>query len=259
MATSRRKGSYIRAKGHWTRRAHRWLGTIAALFVLMLSATGIALNHGNDWGLDSRYVTSDWVLNAYGVRAPDIGASFADGGHRVTLLGTRLYLDKREIAGDVDALTGLVSLDPMLIITTEQNVLLFTTDGDLVERMSLPSDLQGPVERAGRAGNHAVFEAAGRSYRADRNVSGFVPWENTDSVEIDWSVGSAPPLSLVNALNDQYRGRGLSFERVIADLHSGRVFGIFGPFVMDVVAILLIVLSLSGLLLWLRPRGARRL
>jgi hypothetical protein len=59
-------------------------------------------------------------------------------------------------------------------------------------------------------------------------------------------------------LKEQYRGRGLSVERVIADLHSGRVIGIVGPFVMDVVAVLLIVLSLSGLLLWLRPRGSQR-
>ena len=130
--------------------------------------------------------------------------------------------------------------------------------GELVERLSLPSVLSGPVERAGRAGNYAVIEAGGRSYRADSDVSRFEPWENTDAAAINWSVRSVPPPALIDALKEQYRGRGLSVERVIADVHSGRVFGIVGPFVMDAVAILLIVLSLSGLLLWLRPRGNRR-
>jgi hypothetical protein len=231
---------------------------IAALFVLMLSVTGIALNHGSDWELDSRYVTSNWVLDAYGVRAPEIGASFADRGHRVTLLGTRLYLGEREIADDVDALTGLVSLEPLLVAASQQDIWLFATNGDLVERMSVASDQDGPVARVGRAGNHAVIEAAGRIYRADSDVSGFVPWDNADAAKIDWSVQSEPPSSLISTLEEQYRGRGLSIERVIADVHSGRVIGVVGPYVMDGVAILLIVLSVSGLLLWLRPRGARR-
>lgn len=258
MITSRQKGSRIRPKGHWLRRAHRWLGITAALFVLILSVTGIALNHGSDWGLDSRYVSADWLLNAYGVRAPEISSSFADRGHRVTLLGTRLYLAEHEIASDVDMLTGLAALDPLLIVTSQQDVWLFTANGDLVERIFLASDLEGPIERAGRAGNHAVIEAAGRRYRADSDVSSFVPWENKDAADIDWSVQSAPPLSLVNVLEKQYRGRGLSIERVMADVHSGRVIGVVGPYVMDGVAILLIVLSVSGLLLWLRPRGVRR-
>ena len=258
MTTSRQKGNGIRVKGHWLRRVHRWLGIIAALFVLMLSATGIALNHGNDWGLDSRYVTSGWLLSAYGVRAPEPSASFGDGEHRVTLLGTRLYLGEREIAADVDSVTGLVSLDPLLIITSEQHAWLFTTDGELVEQLSLASDLSGPVERAGRVGNHAVIEAAGRSYRADSDVSSFELWDNLDVADVDWSERSAPPALLINSLKEQYRGRGLSIERVVADVHSGRVVGVVGPYVMDAVAILLIVLSLSGLLLWLRPRGGRR-
>ena len=255
---SKRKGSGGRQKGHWLRRGHRWLGVLAALFVLMLSATGIALNHGSDWGLDSRYVTSRWLLDTYGVRAPDASASFTDQGHRATLLGTRLYLGELEIAADVEALTGLVSLGQLLVITSGQQVLLFTTDGELVERMSLPPGLIGPVERVGRAGEYAVIAAAGQNYRADSDISNFVPWENTDAVDIDWSLRSSPPASLMNVLKEQYRGRGLSIERVLADIHSGRIVGVAGPYVMDAVAILLIILSLSGLLLWLRPRNGRR-
>lgn len=258
MTTSRRKGSGIRQKGSWLRRGHRWLGAVAALFVLILSATGMALNHSSDWRLDSRFVTSRWLLDSYGVRVPDVSASFTDRGHRATLVGARLYLGEREIAGDVDALTGLVALDPLLVVTSRQQVLLFTTDGELVERMSLASDLSGNIERAGRAGDQPVIVAAGRSYQADGDVTKFVPWQNVDSAGIDWSMQSPPPLALMNLIEEQYRGRGLSIERLLADVHSGRVVGIIGPYVMDAVAILLIILSLSGLLLWLRPRGRRR-
>lgn len=36
----------------WVRRLHRWAGVVALVFVLLLAATGIALNHTDEWRLD---------------------------------------------------------------------------------------------------------------------------------------------------------------------------------------------------------------
>ncbi len=49
-----------------------------------------------------------------------------------------------------------------------------------------------------------------------------------------------------------YRGNGLPLERIILDLHSGRMFGTFGEYVMDIVALLFIFLALSGGWMWCR-------
>ena len=49
----------------------------------------------------------------------------------------------------------------------------------------------------------------------------------------------------------QYR-RGLTVERVLADVHSGRIFATTGTLIMDAVAVFMIVLSLSGFVLWLQ-------
>jgi uncharacterized iron-regulated membrane protein len=43
-------------------------------------------------------------------------------------------------------------------------------------------------------------------------------------------------------------------ERVILDLHSGRFFGKLGPWLFDIAALLLILLSLSGAWIWLKRR-----
>ena len=44
----------------------------------------------------------------------------------------------------------------------------------------------------------------------------------------------------------------LTFERVLLDLHSGRIFGRAGPLVMDAAAVLFIALALTGFWMWLR-------
>ena len=53
----------------------------------------------------------------------------------------------------------------------------------------------------------------------------------------------------MEVLEAAWRGRGLTVERLLLDLHSGRILGEAGPLLMDLVAVFLIVLSLSGLIL----------
>jgi uncharacterized iron-regulated membrane protein len=62
------------------------------------------------------------------------------------------------------------------------------------------------------------------------------------------------PDELLQSLQAKYRGRGLSVERVLADVHSGRIVNITGPYLMDAVGLLLIALSVTGIVMWARPR-----
>jgi hypothetical protein len=238
--------------GSLLRRVHRWLGVVLAMFILMLSITGIALNHSDGWNLDSNYVSSNWLLDAYGVRAPSVTASFIHGNRRATLLGKRLYLDDREIADDAESLTGIVVLDKHLVVTTRNRAFVLTRDGERVEQMDLSAVLPGTIERTGSSGPLAALSSGGLVYVSDADVSGFE--RSTDIADITWAESSAVPEALLDSIQARYRGRGLSIERVIADIHSGRIITITGPYLMDVVAMLLIILSITGVVMWLRPR-----
>ena len=52
--------------------AHRIIGLAAALFVVMFSVTGIMLNHSRDWGLHHVNVSSEWMMEWYGIPEPII-------------------------------------------------------------------------------------------------------------------------------------------------------------------------------------------
>lgn len=256
MTTSETGSNGNGRNGSTLRRVHRWLGILLVFFILLLSISGIALNHSSGWRLDSSFVSADWLLDAYGIRSPADVTSFADHDHRATLLGDRLYLDDREIAEDIESLTGIVSLDSLILVTTSDNALVLTTGGELIEQIDLASLLPAPIERSGRSGQVAVISSGESLFVADADISGF---ERSADIEgIDWSKSSAVPPSLQDSLESLYRGRGLTIERVIADIHSGRIIGITGPYLMDAVAILLIVLGISGLLMWLRPRKKKQ-
>ena len=46
----------------------------------------------------------------------------------------------------------------------------------------------------------------------------------------------------------EYRGRGLPLIRVLSDLHSGRIFGRYGTWLMDASAVILLLLVATGIL-----------
>ena len=52
----------------------------------------------------------------------------------------------------------------------------------------------------------------------------------------------------------QYLGEGPSLERVLLDFHSGRIFGPVGIVVYDLLALMVLVLSISGLIIWVRGK-----
>ncbi|MEK9766944.1 MAG: PepSY-associated TM helix domain-containing protein, partial [Thalassolituus sp.] len=49
----------------------------------------------------------------------------------------------------------------------------------------------------------------------------------------------------------------ISLQRIVLDIHSGRWFGSWGIWMMDLAAVVLILLSISGLWLWW-SRGRNR-
>ena len=225
------------------------MGVSLLAFVLFLATTGITLNHSSDFGLDRRYVSWSWLLDAYGIEAPPTSGSFADREHRATLLGDRLFLNGRDTDQRIAALSGIVVRDPLILVAGEHSAQIFTVDGDAVEIIDLSSTLPGAIERVGTAGPYAVIQSAGVLLRSDADFSVFEPWSASDEQAIAWSVATPPDAAELAALNAVWRGRGVTVERALLDLHSGRIFSVAGTLLMDFVAVCLVVLSLSGLIL----------
>ena len=239
----------------WFRRSHRWVGVSLAVFVLFLSVSGIALNHAGDLELDRRYVGWSWLLDVYGLKVPTPSASFADSAHRATILGERLFLNGSDTGQRESTLTGIAALGPLILIGGEKTAYLMTAAGEFVEAIDLGSELGGPIERVGRTGDRAIVQSAGELYRSDPDVAVFESWDDA-SVE-HWSIATPPDAAEIAVLEAAWRGRGLTVERLLLDLHSGRILGGAGPLLMDLVALFLIVLSLSGLILFKLRNGRK--
>lgn len=207
----------------WFRRGHRWVGVSLLVFVLFLAITGITLNHSADLGLDRRYVSWSWILDAYGMGPPEPYA-------------------------------GKVMLGPLAVVGDGKRVHVLLASGELVESIDLGASLSGSIERVGRLGDRAVLQSGGSLHRSDADVTAFEPWADGAATDVSWSAAVEPDAAGLEALQIAWRGRGVTVERFLLDLHSGRILNFPGTLLMDIVAACMILLGVSGLVL-ARRRG----
>ena len=229
---------------------HRRIGIVAALLVLILSITGVALNHTEGLRLDQRYVTSAWLLDWYGIDLPDDGESFAVAAGRVSLLGDRLYFDDTPVDGLIDELVGAAQAGDMIVAVVDGDAILITPQGELVERLGAESGMPPGVTAVGtREDGRVVVRSGAGIYSADEQLLGWVLAEPADT-PVRWSRPDPLPDGLRAALRQDYRGRILPLELILLDLQSGRLFGRWGILLLDGAAVLLIALAMTGGLLW---------
>ncbi len=220
--------------------------------VLLLSITGVFLNHTEKFRLDQSYVNNEIVLNWYNSRPPQQPSSFNLDQIWITRIGDRLYFNDVELEQRSEVLWGVAMQQEMIVLALEDKLLLLTASGQQIEKLSGYDGVPAGITAIGmNEYDELVIKGVHGDYLVDLNV---LAWEDYEEIAAEWSVEVAIPESLEQKLLNLYRGKGLTWERLLLDIHSGRVFGDAGVYIVDLTALLFIFLALSGSWMWLRRR-----
>ena len=111
-------------------------------------------------------------------------------------------------------------------------------------------DLPAEIFRMGWRENDIYIDTHRGVFSADPN---FLVWSQADHAPV-WTETSTIPRAIESDILRVYRGRGLPWERVVLDIHSGRIVGRWGPYLMDGAALVLLILVVSGLYNWVIRR-----
>jgi hypothetical protein len=232
---------------------HRWLGLAVALFAVVLSVTGLMLNHTGALRLDERRVQAPWLLHLYGIEPPGLVGAYRVGVHWITQWGDRLFLDARPVKS-TGPVYGACEAAGLLAVAGEDQLILLGPRGELVERLSMP----GLRSVGAAAGGALVVRTDKGLLRADGQL---IQWSAVSgTADVTWSQpdSAGPPDALLRGIEAHLQGEGLPLERVVLDVHSGRILGPIGVVRMDGAAAVLLFSAVSGVWLWLRHRLRRR-
>ncbi len=239
----RRRARLVSLLWRW----HRRLGLGAAFLVLFLATSGIALNHTSDLGLDREQVSSSLVYALYGVE-PQALQGFRLGEHWISRPGgTAIYLDTSPVAECSGELVGAVRHAGWVFVACTGELLALTAEGELIESLSASSGLPVPVEALATSGGELELRAGGEWYRVDFDALAF------DSLPPEGNRGSSAQMESLPAALAAALPNGvdwLTWERVLLDLHSGRLAGWLGVALVDALGLALCILGLSGFAMW---------
>jgi len=233
-------------------RWHRWTGITAAVFVLILAITGILLQHAPTLGLDTRSVGSPFLARLVGLQAADPVGITAQG-HQLVGVGEQLFWDGQQIAETPGSLRGAVATNLGVATLQGKAVMLIGSDGRVLETLTPGAGLPGPTDRLGKTpgGEVVIRTTNGITYRPDSDWLGY---QRDEGAAADWSDPDPITNKTAAALRDQVVAAKLKWEHLLLELHSGRLAGPIGKFIMDAAAIALLALAATGIWLWSRRR-----
>jgi hypothetical protein len=234
------------------KRWHRGIGAVAALFVILLAFTGFSLNHPEMLELDRLVVRSSLVLGWYGIELPDAINGHAAGDHWVSQVGGKVFFDAAPVTTCRGALVGAAEIGGEIAIACQSELLLLASvDGQLLDRIDATYRLPVPLEALGARDGNLLLRGQGRVFRVEPEAPSFTV---LNGVEPAWPVAEPLPPALVEQLAPQAAGDALTLERLVQDIHSGRILGHWGVYWMDGMAALMVVLALTGLIAWRREQ-----
>jgi len=238
-------------KRHSLHQWHRYLGLFAGLFTLWITLSGIALNHSAELAFDQQYAPSNWSLTGDSITASSITA-YKSGDQWVSQLNDRIYLDTQEITVSNTLLIGATNLQQMQVVATTDSLWLFDHSGQLIEQIDWSLMLPAkPIRLGVTQEKRLAMQVAHNWYSTDESMLTWqpIPQQNAHIVQ-----PAQPPEFIIQKLLDAYNGKSTTYEQLLLNLHTGRILGEYGVYLIDLIALILATLALSGFTVWLRRR-----
>ena len=134
----------------------------------------------------------------------------------------------------------------------DQELILLDKDGLVIEILRSADGVPSAMQARGINNNQTIFvKAAHGIYQLDIDE---LNWHKNKLNEADiiWSTPSKIDKELYHQIEKHYRGKGLTLEKVIQDIHSGRIMGYWGVLFVDLIGVFLLVLIITGCYMWFK-------
>ncbi len=237
---------------------HRKLGIIAAFFLIFLSLSGIALNHTDRLSLAHYPIKNSLLLDHYGISSPSDIRFYVNNNLVVT--NNVVWLDEQFLFESATKVIAIVPVtfsgQQVFAVVSIDQLYIYDESGELIDQLGEESGFPLGVTAAGLLNGKLVIKSA--STILQYNSEAFLWQEINSPIKTPWITHNSASKQAISAAKLSYRAQYLTLERIVLDAHSGRLFGLFGVLFMDAVALLLILLSVSGIYIWLRYARAKR-
>ena len=234
---------------------HRRIGLLASSFMVFLVITGIALQHSDDFELNSKFLSNSWLLNYYGIK-PNPITSYQTDNQIVSHAGESIYLSGKPILQNIPDIYGAIkhpsNSNDEIIIATSNSLITINHNGNIVDEITTQDGLREvPIGIALSKNNTVVLRSVNTDWES---LGDLTNWQKLQGPYPQWVTPSITLPALRQVIESHDMSQQINLERFLLDAHSGRFFGKYGIYIIDLAAILLLILSITGIWLWVVRR-----
>lgn len=221
------------------------------LFLILISASGLTLNHADALGL-SRHAAGPWLLGLYGADLPPVESAYSVAGMLFATSGQTLYADGEELAKNTGSLVGAVAIEGAYVVATGSEFIVSNSNVELIERYA--PDLSDPIGKLGISSDRIIVAIQNEHYEFNPQRMSLSPLEDLSIDDIAWSQPANPSDAQAKQIGTAELGHAINWERVLLDFHSGRILPAVGRYIADLTALCLLYMCFTGIVLWARRR-----
>jgi hypothetical protein len=229
------------------RKIHRWIGITAALWLLLLASTGLLLQHSHDWGLDSKFIHNQTLLKHYGVGKQYL--AFGDKHQQLLQIDQQIFINETVSIRIDKSIVAALYQPPNWILATATDMLWLDNKGQLIQQYDSYDGIKTPIQKLGLLEGELYYQTPRGLYNLNESTI-----SKSTKANIIWSKENSNPSIKQKAITLSSKDY-LSYEKFIFDIHAGITTA---SILNDIAAITLIMLSLSGILLFFRKSKNNR-
>ncbi|PCJ31421.1 MAG: peptidase [Gammaproteobacteria bacterium] len=220
------------------------LKVVLSLFALILLSSKVLLNHSEQLELDKHYLTEPWLLSHYGMGEVEADAVYLLDNYVISQFDSQLFIDASPAINSPKALRGGIIIDDLMVIATVDELLLFSREGEFIERMTTEAGIPPQIQNIGLFHGDPVIQTHQGMWRSDFMLD---QWESISLQGIGWSEPMSMPASVEKELATYFYGKGISVERLLIDVNNGQFMGSYGRWIVDIVSLLFLFILLTVL------------
>jgi len=196
------------------RKIHRWVGLLASLWLMQLAITGLLLQHADDLGLSTHYVSSPMVLQWFGYGKRQL--AWDSSGETWYQLDDVISFRGRTTPV-TDEVIGVVKQQNHWLIATANSLYWFNQQVELVKQLDDFDGLPTPVQLVDKHQSHVVLKSQQSWYQLEADI-----FKRIEAIEVMKKPSSRAlnPVE-INTLFNTILTDKLAYDKVIHGIHSG--------------------------------------
>lgn len=254
----------------FSRQLHASIAYLLALILIWFTLSGWFLHHTEDFKLNDIKLNQTWLLKWYDIPIPNIEQAYPisnENKHSVNAVKTNqaLYLASIKLALN-EPIKAVYSSESFSFIVLNTALIISTHQGNIVEVLPLPYDFADTLENNvsnlrlySLEDNQFVWSLGDACWLLTSDLAQIKKYSLTD-FDRNGRIHSLEPLSqnAINALDPMaFFESPLTLEALVLDLHNGYFLGGIGKWLVDVSAVLILMMILSGLSIKIRKKRNR--